>query len=350
MAILRYIFPILSAMLLTGCYENFNPATGTKSVLCLNALVTAGEPVTVDVSRTWMFNDKTAEFNHDVRDASVVIFANGHIADSDYLPEEGDKIRIVAESPTYGTATAEVTVPFAAPIGKVTVKPVVTDIWKGDEEFSHYETFADVTFNLNIEMEVVDPADVANYYHFGYGSFSGTMDNDGELAAPDRDAFSIGRLEYDAEPIFKEHVGVFETVMGNDEGTDFVCFTDRQFSGKTYALHLNFTDNVFRVKSRKYDESLLECGVVLCLTTVSQSYYNWAVYKWNADEGIIGDLSDIGLAESMWGYSNVSTGAGVVAARSSARYTIDLKEFLAGVMAKAKTMTCGARRNFDSHE
>ncbi len=61
---------------------------------------------------------------------------------------------------------------------------------------------------------------------------------------------------------------------------------------------------------------------------VLQSYYYWAVYKWNADEGILGDLSDMGLAESKWGYSNVSTGAGVVAARSVAGYTISLKGFL----------------------
>ncbi len=38
------------------------------------------------------------------------------------------------------------------------------------------------------------------------------------------------------------------------------------------------------------------------------------------------DLSDIGLAESKWGYgSNVSTGAGVVAAQSTSKYTIDLE-------------------------
>lgn len=88
------------------------------------------------------------------------------------------------------------------------------------------------------------------------------------------------------------------------------------------------------MKSRYYDDALLECGVNLYLTTVSQSYYNWAVYKWNADEGIIGDLSDIGLAESKWGYSNVSTGAGVVAARASAKYTLSLKDFL------QKTLSC----------
>ena len=116
--------------------------------------------------------------------------------------------------------------------------------------------------------------------------------------------------------------------MGNDEDTDFAFFSDRQFSGGTYTLHLNFSNNSFHVKSQEYDESLLECGVNLYLTTVSKSYYNWAVYKWNVDEGITGDLSDIGLAESKWGYSNVSTGAGVVAAQSSSKFTVDLKDFL----------------------
>lgn len=122
--------------------------------------------------------------------------------------------------------------------------------------------------------------------------------------------------------------------MGNDDGTEFMFFSDRQFSGKTYTLHLNFSNNSFRVSSHQYDESLLDFEVNLYLTTVSKSYYNWAVYKWNVDEGIIGNLSDIGLAESKWGYSNVSTGAGVVAAQSSAKYTIGLKEFLKTTLIK----------------
>ena len=310
----------MSVFLLTGCYEDFNPEIDTKPVLCLNSLITAGEPIEVEVSHTWMFNDEKAENNHKVTDASVTILANEMIVGSDYLPKEGDKIRIVAESPTYGTAMAEVMIPFATPIGKVTFTPVITNIWKGDEDFFHYEMLADITFNLNVELDVNDPAGTDNYYHFGY-NWSG-VNPDGSPT------LYIGQFEYNSEPIFKEHIGVFETVMGNDEDTDFVFFSDRQFSGKIYTLHLNFSYNSFRVKSQEYDESLLECGVNLYLTTVSKSYYNWAVYKWNADEGIIGDLSDIGLAESKWGYSNVSTGAGVVAAQSSSKVTIDLKEFL----------------------
>ena len=320
MAILRYIIPILSVFLLTGCYEDFSPEIDTKPVLCLNSLITAGEPIEDDVTHTWMFNDEKSERDHDVTDAVVTILVNERIVGSDYLPKEGDKIRIVAESPTYGIATAEVVVPYATPVGKVKVIPVVTNIWEGDKDFYHYEMLADITFNLNIEMDVNDPEGPDDYYHFGYGWFGSDTDGSPTL--------SIGQLEYNSEPIFKEHIGVFETVMGNDEDTQFVFFSDRQFSGKTYTLHLNFSDNYFHVKSQEYDESRLECGVNLYLTTVSKSYYNWAVYKWNVDEGITGDLSDIGLAESKWGYSNVSTGAGVVAAQSSSKFTIDLKEFL----------------------
>ncbi len=336
MAILKYILPILTAVLITGCYEDFNPNIDTKPVLCLNSLITAGEPIEVKVSHTWIFNDEKGKNNHDVTDAKVTILANERIVGKDYLPKEGDKIRIIAESPTYGSAMAEVNVPYATPIGRVKVTPAVTSIWKGDKDFYRYQMLADITFNLNIEMEVNDPGGTDNYYHFGYNWFNPSWSDDwgDELVAPRPDSFYIGTFEYDAEPIFKEHVGVFETVMGNDEGSGFVFFTDRQFKGKTYTLHLNFTGNTFNIKEETYDESRLECGINLYLTTVSQSYYNWAVYKWNVDEGIIGDLSDIGLAESKWGYSNVSTGAGVIAAQSTAKYTIDLKDFLKSTLNK----------------
>lgn len=320
MAILKYILALLVATLLTGCYEDFSPEIDTRPVLCLNSLITAGKPIEVEVSHTWVYNDKEAQRDHSVRDATVTVIANGEVVGPDYIPAEGDSIRIMAESLAYGSASADVVVPFATPIGKVKVTPVVTDIRTGDDGLSDYEMDVDISFNLIIEMGVDDPAAVDNYYRFEY-NWSSPVAPDGSPT------LSVGQFEYDAEPIFKEHIGVFETIMGNDEGTSFALFTDRQFAGKTYTLHLNYTDCVFSVKSRDYDESLLECDVNLYLTTVSPSYYNWAVYKWNVDEGIIGDLSDIGLAEPTWGYSNVSTGAGIVAAQSSTNYTVNLKDF-----------------------
>ena len=329
MAILKFIIPILSLFLLTGCYEDFIPELDTTPVLCLNSLITAGEPIEVKVTHTWMVNDKQSGNSNDVKDARVTILVNERIVSPDYLPKEGDKIRIVTDSPTYGTATAEVLVPYATPVGKVRVVPKVTNIRKDKDNSTIYEMPTDVTFNLNIEMDVNDPAGTDNYYHFGYDWSSPHVGEESDDYSNYYDpSLQIGKFEYNFEPIFKEHIGVFETVMGNDQSTDFVFFTDRQFSGRTYTLHLNFTDNSFVIWGKDYDESLLDCEVNLYLTTVSQSYYNWAVYKWHVDEGILGDLPYIGLAESKWGYSNVSTGAGVVAAQSSSKYTVNLKEFL----------------------
>lgn len=338
MAILKHITIALLALILTGCFEEFEPEVDTTPVLCLNSMITAGEPISVHVSHSWMYSDQFSAADHKVTDAVVTIYANGEKAGDDYLPKQGDRISIIAESPTYGRATAEVTVPYATPIGKVSVTPTATDIWIGDEDFYHHAMLADITFDLRIEMDVEDPYGSDNYYQFGYDSFYTLSEGNGPddiwtgSGAP---GFSIGNFDYNSEPIFKEHIGIFESVMGNGDDTDFVFFTDRQFQGKSYPLHLYFTDNRFYVNSVEYDESLLECGINLRLTTVSQSYYNWAVYKWNIDDGIIGDLADIGLAESLWGYSNVSTGAGVVAAWSASTFTVNLKDFFADCLKES---------------
>lgn len=328
MAILRYIYPILSVVLLTGCYEDFNPEIDTKPVLCLNSLITAGEPIEVKVTHTWIFNDEKSEKNHDVKDATVSIFVNGSIVGADYIPEEGDEIKIIADSPTYGTATAEVTVPYATPIGNVKVTPKVKRLRASDDDY--YKMLIDMDFNLEIEMDIDDPAGTDNFYKYEYDWYD--SQSLGYPVSQYEVKLSPGRLQYDYEPIFREHVGVFDDLMSNGEDGDFYFFTDRQFPGKSYTLHLDYQDNYFRVDSREYKDCLLECGITLRLISVSQSYYNWEVYKWNADEGIVGDFSDIGFAEPKWGYSNVSTGAGVVAACSRTNYTVTLKHFFEQIL------------------
>lgn len=338
MAILRYILSALLALMLTGCYEDFNPEVESAPVLCINSLITAEEPIVVDVTRTWMYNDEESERNHEVTDASITLFANGKVVSLNYLPQQGDIIRILAESPIYGTACAEVIVPYVNPIVNVRVSPAVTDILKVEENSYGGTTTAEVRFNLNIEMEVNDIAGMDNYYQFGYDWFGATVENYPDGTPTDKGILSVGKFEYNAEPIFKEHIGSFDVLMGNDQYTDFLFFSDRQFSGKVYTLHLNFTDNSFYIdpQSHDFDEKSTDCGVTLYLVSVSDSYYNWAVYKWNMEEGLTGELSNIGLEESKWGYSNVSTGAGLVAARASTAYTVNLKDFLKDALKQIK--------------
>ena len=320
-------------MLLASCYEIFEPDIDSVPVLCLNSRIAVGQPIHVSVSHTWSYADQSLDPNHEVADAVVQIYVNGILAEDDYLPKEGDLIRIVAESPTYGDAEAEVFVPSATPIEADKIAPTIREIRYYESDAQDGDMIADISFDLSIEMTITDLDLQNNYFMFAWQSFNQEEISDDADDPAEAFGWSIGSFEYNSEPIFKEHIGEFETVIGSDD-IPFTYFTDRQFAGSHYTLHLKFTDCVYIINMDDYDENLLDCGVILYLKAISESYYNMVLYRWNADHGIIGDLSDIGLAESKWGYSNVSSGAGVVTAENVSYLRINLKEFLNSELLK----------------
>lgn len=329
MAILKQLPTIFMAVLLTGCYEDFTPEIDTTPVLCVNSLVTAGERIEVNVSRTRLYTESSLA-DYQVSDAKVSIYANGELKDMDYIPKEGDRIRIEVKSTAYGTAEAETTVPHAVAAESLTHEPSLTDSWTADYDGT---AVAGVAFNLSVALEIADPGATENYYQLSISGFNGDgeISDDDIIFSPNPPAtyFSYGTLRYDAEPIFSEHIGEFESAVGNDDSQGFTFFTDRQFSGKSYTLHLIFDNCAY--SARMYDgrePEPADCGIELCLHSISKSYYSWANYLWQSDEGLIADMGDFGLGDPIWGYSNVSTGAGIVAARSSITYRISLKDFI----------------------
>lgn len=321
------------ATALCGCYEDFCPDVDIKPVLCMNSLITTGNPIDVKVTRTRLYTDDNLA-DYTVADAVVSIYVDGKLADQDYIPCEGDNIRIVAESKVYGMAEAEVTVPYAVPAKSLKYVPVLTDSWQ--TEFSDGTKTGKLWFNLSVDMEIEDPRSEDNYYRLSMIGFNDGREEEDSESYSKFVSFYPGEFKYEAEPIFSEHIGVFESVLGNSSyGVTF--FTDRQFSGKNYTLHLAFENGSYRMTMYNgWNPELFECGIEVALHTVSKSYYNWMNYLWQRDEGFLGDLSDIGLADPIWGYSNVSTGAGVVAAQSYKVYTINLKEFIEDVFSVKK--------------
>ncbi len=368
MGVLNKLCPLLMAAVLTGCYEDFVPGIDSKPVICLNSLITAGEPITVDVSHTWLYDDEQGAENHRVADATVSVYIDDvkvscaavpeekGVFVTDYAAQEGDRIRIVAESPRYGRAEAEVEVPVATPISDVAWEAVLTDRW--DWEHVAY-SIHDYYLNLRTKIKLDDPADTENYYHFAYAEFpEKDPDEEDKPLFTSIVKFYSGTFYYEAEPIFGEHIGVLDSMIGSD-AFGFTFFTDRQFSGSSYTLNIQFRDMKVSIyednpdfdPNAPYDpgyypgyspsrsevipadiDEYLNCGITLTLSTVSQSYYNWSCYDWNISDGTIGDLSEIGMGEPIWGYSNVSTGAGVVAAQSRSTYTINLHDFLLSLL------------------
>mgnify|MGYP000755332705 FL=1 len=331
MAILRQIFIIIFTFLVVGCTETFDPKIDTEPVLCINSLITAGQPIEVRVTHTWMFNDVKGDSIHDVRDARIYIYANGEQVMEDYIPQEGDNIRIVAQSNKYGEAEASVSVPRAVPISLVEFTPEMTYWYKDSTE----EMLESVNFNLKVLLKIEDIYSTDDLFHLGFNYLfpPGVIGGDGVYDSwEDTDqphvALSLWNLKGNAEPLFKECLSLSDYTVGADDEDLPLVFSDRQFSLHEYTLTLQFGSGMYRVEAPEFDSNLYDCKVEFSISTISRSYYDRAIYVWQRDAGWIGDLSDIGFAEPMWGYSNVSTGAGVVAARAVSTITVSFKDFL----------------------
>lgn len=329
MAILRQFFYAVIAIVLVGCYEDFTPKIDVTPVLCINSLIAAGEPIEVEVTKSFLYTEEDEP--HGVDDAVIAIFANGERVGADYIPQEGDMIRIEVVSSRYGKAEGEVRVPYAVPIKSVSYSPVVTDCSVSENG----EMIGNISFNLDVELNFRDAPDIENYYKFNYATIEPQPEanieigENGEIIWMEYPNvwFSVGSLDSEREPIFGEHIGAFDEVMGGDS-YGFTFFTDRQFSGKDYTLHLVFSSCRYDVYSQKWQPGLLDCKLTLILSTISDSYYNWANYRWQSEQGVVGGLGEFGLADPIWGYSNVSTGAGIIAAGSSSTYKLNLNDFL----------------------
>lgn len=314
MAILRKIYPFLILPFLTGCEEVFTPDMPHTPVLCVNSLITTGEPVEAVVSKSRLYTDTSDKT--EVKDADLRIYANGVLQLDSYIPKEGDNIRIVAESPTLGRGEADLSMPMSIKAPTATWETYDVSCWKSDNDV------VSVQFKLKVALRIEDP-DGENYYKFSFNSGTQTNEDSDNLDASGNYGFEISSLVYKMEPIFSEHIGIFESIMGGD-ADGFTFFSDRQFSGKSYTLNLQFDNCWFRYPTGE----IPECKVNLIINSVSPSYYNWANYVWQRDNGTLSDLSDYGLGDPIWGYSNVSSGAGVVAAQSKSVCMIDLTDFI----------------------
>lgn len=328
MGILRICIYFFIAILLSGCYETFSPEIDDKPVLCINALIKAGEPVDINISHSWIYSDFEAMKNHEVKDAMVSIYANDEKVNEDYLPKEGDRIKISVESLKYGMAEAETSVPFSSTTEIIDCEmDIISQDIYADEE---YAVNILLNFNLSIKLKILDIKDSEDFYHLSFRDFSLDFPlNDDNLKDPDyfqnhHLAFMGGYLDYEAEPLFFENVEELESIYGSDSGFNF--FTDKQFSGTTYTLNLFFADCIYQLQTNSPDPDFFDCGKMITLHSVSKSYYDWEYYYRQIDTGVLNDITEWGFSDPIWGYSNVSTGAGIVAAEASTTIILSLKE------------------------
>ena len=331
MAILRKSILALLPIMLSGCFTDFDPRIDAEPVLCINSLITAGQPIEVSVTHTWLYTDESGRDDHSVKDADVMIYANGKLTDNSFIPAEGDHIKISAYSPTYGEAEAEVMVPYAQEITRVDYIPNSVDVWMQQSEWDNQVYFnTDIGFGLDITVDI-PYSDRTDYYYITYEKF---LNDDSSSKV----RFYEGSLSC-TDPVFLEHVSAFEEMMDFMPDSSNIFFSNRLFGHDTYPFHIEFSSCRYSMSTTfpagiGFDSDLLDCGYEVTLWTISRSYYDWLLYSWNVNSGMLGGFIDVGLAEPIWGYSNVSTGAGVVAARTPYTVTLNLKDFLRQTIEK----------------
>lgn len=336
MAILRKYFVILAAaLLLTGCYTNFEPDIKSTPVLCMNSLLTPGEPLTVSLTRTWRWSEGSPDYDLDilVRDAEITYTVNGSESGTltfddkkyraDYIPAPGDHVVLSAHSDRYGDATAEVTVPVAVAIDRVE-----TDVLDITESISvNNDTLWEIKANFKVWF--TDPADQENFYLFGYDFY-----NPKSIIVPENPddpwsnryycfgLASCSDLDYEQEPIFGEHIGVIETLFGDSYG--YSMFSDRTISGKSYPLRISAPRLSYKLFDPTDNPELRTSSINMILYSISKGYYRHLLGMWELNEGMAGSIGGSGLGDAVWDVSNVSTGAGVVAARTAAVYPVQV--------------------------
>lgn len=341
----RYASLLILPLLVSGCYEDVALELASDPVLCLNSIITAGEPVEARVTHTWYYSQVyTYDNNHKgdvtVRDAEVRLYADGELKETltftddltyrgSYCPAPGETIRIEAVSPVYGDASGEVVIPPSPEVGtpEYTATATGCTVYRSDDD-----PYTQDVVNLYLMLDITLPlggGDGSLLYYIGCSTM--TASDEGGLSNSE---LWLWDFNYNAEPLFSEHISGLEAVFGG-EPEDNLFFTSHSFAGRTYPLRLIFNGGRYSSYTFTDEDSGHHASVRIGISSVSQSYYNWMMYSWKVDNGINGTLGDIGYAEDMAAFSNVSTHAGIIAARTVEYRDVDLHDFIDEQVKKA---------------
>ncbi len=345
----KLIISLFPALLLTGCFSEFEPDIPSTPVLCMNSLITPGDTILLELTRTWRWSEGDPDGNIDINiyNADISLYVNDRFVEkltpsrrprpmqymlglydtiqcykAEYIPVAGDRIRFEAKSTDYGDATAEVTIPHPVNIEKVDVTASRFTDWGTSIFGTRY------SMDLNMLVWFTDPVEDTNYFTFATSS-PGYHADDEEGSF---DYVSFYGFDQSKEPLFTEHVSVLESIFSDTSG--YSIFSDRQISGKSYPLHITITGLSYEVNNPDNRPEFGHGGVNLTLANISDSYYKHVLSVWVANDGLAGTLGNAGLGEPVFQTSNVSTGAGVVAAAAPFTWKVELMDIVREQLGK----------------
>ena len=344
------IFSLISVML-SGCFTYFEPDLKSTPVVCINSLITAGEKIKVEVTRTWRYAEGNPNVDLDIslKNAEVYLYVNDELEEklklrshsednldnsiagsyngvdnyyaAKYIPKCGDRIKLYAKDKTYGDAIAEVTIPYP-----VNIDGYETLITNKKSSFDKEKEIFYSSFEMILKITLTDPASVSNYYIFDMQTYKTVLyEPDGDFAVPPAESVRLNP-DYSFDPIFSEHITPLETIITDAYGR-YTVFSDRQISGKPYTLEIPLSGSYW-CDYKNHPELDNKLSIDVNVGHISSDYYKYMLSLWAATEGVSGALGGVGLGDAVFEYSNVTTGAGIVAAKANSTVKLNMHDIL----------------------
>ena len=311
------LYTLLLGVFLTSCYRKIDlDEYRTTPKMVINSVVSPDTVVMASITRTWFYPDKKPYVN--LPHAHVELYINNQYIEtmqwktlnnprnpdqpdtlflSNTIPAEGDRIKIVASTPEYGTVTAEDIIPK-----KVPIKNASHTIKKGNGVYQgtisdYFEIYYEVTFDEFPEKNNYYLAKITQIKTGYYGYYETEIDY--------------------IDPVFKEQDAILDESMAFNglEKRGGALFTDQSINGQTYTLQIKET-------TAELDETEQR---IISIYSLSESYFLYLLSLQKiAGSTLEGGLGNIGLAESLRVYSNVEGGTGILGGNQHSETTITL--------------------------
>ena len=311
------LYTLLLGVFLTSCYRKIDlDEYRTTPKMVLNSVVSPDTVVMASITRTWFYPDKKPYVN--LPHAHVELYINNQYIEtmqwktlnnprnpdqpdtlflSNTIPAEGDRIKIVASTPEYGTVTAEDIIPK-----KVPIKNASHTIKKGNGVYQgtisdYFEIYYEVTFDEFPEKNNYYLAKITQIKTGYYGYYETEIDY--------------------IDPVFKEQDAILDESMAFNglEKRGGALFTDQSINGQTYTLQIKET-------TAELDETEQR---IISIYSLSESYFLYLLSLQKiAGSTLEGGLGNIGLAEPLRVYSNVEGGPGILGGNQHSETTITL--------------------------
>lgn len=290
--------------------------------LVINSLITPGQPVVAELGKTYFFLDQEEEIDTSVPDGlQVNLYVNDqligtmeHAFDtveqygyqsvlrqyftSDYLPVEGDILKIVATAPGFEDAEATTspmpTQPHCNIVGITLLDHF--EISQNEEDETTPWFWLKKYAVMTLEITDTEPSKTNYYYLPGTFDFEGYDENFPNLSISIRPTLS--------DPVFENHSGITDETLFDFYPYKGYTFTDALFEGGSYRIQIpiDLIVNGFNLG----EISQLQPKILLPIQQLTKEYYHFL-----CTTNYIMDQMEI-LVEPQQTHSNVLGGYGIV--------------------------------------